>query len=466
MNIKISSQITIEQPSNGVEKWVREHLIVDNPEYIKKQRMGFWTGNTPPKLHLYERRGKTLIVPYGCVFDIADFKEVWDACSLDFNKNPPNVYYGDIRDILYDYQLRAVTEAYNAAYGIIQAPAGSGKTQMALALAMWIGKRTLWITHTHDLLTQSKERAERYINKNLIGTITEGKIHLGEGITFATVQTLSKIDLTQYRDYWDTIIVDECHRAIASPGSVTMFSKVLNNLAARHKYGLSATVHRADGLIKATHALLGPIVAKVTKEDVAGKIMPVSILPRFLNTAKSMEYLDTDGTIVYSRLITYLSENEDRNAAIVDDLIKNAYNCNLILSDRLNQLSALMSMLPPSLREQAVMIDGKMTSKKAKMARQAALENMRSGEKRFLFATYALAREGLDVPPLDRLYLATPQKDAAVIEQSVGRIARTSPGKNHPIAYDYVDGPFRNLVKMYKRRCTTYKKLGCPIISE
>ena len=245
-----------------------------------------------------------------------------------------------------------------------------------------------------------------------------------------------------------------------------VFSKVLNNLAARHKYGLSATVHRADGLIKATHALLGPIVDKVTKEDVAGKIMDVSIMPRFLNTAKSMEYLDTDGTIVYSRLITYLSENEDRNAAIVGDLIKNEHRSNLILSDRLNQLSTLMSMLPPSLAQKAVMIDGKMTSKTGKQARQEALEDMRSGKKHFLFATYALAREGLDVPPLDRLYLATPQKDAAVIEQSVGRIARTSPGKDHPIAYDYVDGPFRNLVKMYKRRCTTYKKLGCPIISE
>ena len=466
MKVTVGAQITIEEPSNGVERWVRENLIVDNPEYIKKRRMGFWTGNTPPKLHLYERRGKALVIPYGCVYEILDFLEMWDMTLLEFSKHPQRVDYGDILGVLYDYQRRAVTDAKNGIFGIIQAPAGSGKTQMGLALAMRIGKRTLWITHTHDLLAQSKERAERYIDKNLIGTITEGKINLGTGITFATVQTLSKIDLTQYRDYWDTIIVDECHKAIATPGSVTMFSKVLNNLCARHKYGLTATLHRADGLIKATHALLGPVVAQVTKEDVAEKIMTVSVQPRFLNTRKSMDYLDTDGTIIYSRLITYLAENEERNAAIVDDLIKNAYNCNLILSDRLSQLSYLMSMLPPSLRDQAAMIDGKMTSKKAKMARQAALEDMRSGEKRFLFATYALAREGLDVPPMDRLYLATPQKDAAVIEQSIGRIARTSPGKDHPIAYDYVDGPFRNLVKMYKRRCTTYRKLGCPILSE
>ena len=34
-------------------------------------------------------------------------------------------------------------------------------------------------------------------------------------------------------------------------------SKVLNNLACRYKYGLSATLHRADGLIKCTYALVG-----------------------------------------------------------------------------------------------------------------------------------------------------------------------------------------------------------------
>ena len=77
------------------------------------------------------------------------------------------------------------------------------------------------------------------------------------------------------------------------------------------------------------------------------------------------------------------------------------------------------------LRAQAAVIDGKMTSKKRKAEREQAIEDMRTGKKRYLFATYSLAKEGLDIPRLDRLYLTTPQKDYAVIVQSVGRIART-----------------------------------------
>lgn len=57
--------------------------------------------------------------------------------------------------------------------------------------------KTLWLTHTKDLLTQSKNRAAQYIDKSLLGTITEGKVNIGETMTFATIQTMCKVDLNQ-----------------------------------------------------------------------------------------------------------------------------------------------------------------------------------------------------------------------------------------------------------------------------
>ena len=61
-------------------------------------------------------------------------------------------------------------------------------------------------------------------------------------------------------------------------------------------------------------------------------------------------------------------------------------------------------------------------------------------------------------------YLTTPQKDYAVITQSIGRIARTFEGKGEPIAYDYVDDGIQYLVRSYKKRCTTYRKAGCKFL--
>lgn len=117
-------------------------------------------------------------------------------------------------------------------------------------------------------------------------------------------------------------------------------------------------------------------------------------------------------------------------------------------------------MLPPEQREQSVMIDGKMTSKRAKAERLMAIEQMRAGKKRYLFATYSLAKEGLDIPRLDRLYLTTPRKDYAVITQSIGRIARTFEGKQDAICYDYVDD-IDFCENQFKCRKTSYRKAGC-----
>ena len=124
-----------------------------------------------------------------------------------------------------------------------------------------------------------------------------------------------------------------------------------------------------------------------------------------------------------------------------------------------------MSLLPPHMRKDAVMVSGKMTSKTNKAARDKAIEDMRKGRKKYLFATYALAKEGLDIPRLERLYLTTPQKDYAVVTQSIGRIARTFEGKADPICYDFVDN-IGYLFRVYKKRCTTYRKIGCYFVKE
>lgn len=456
----VGNQLRIQEPTANLLDWCKKNMVLANPDYAKKVRMHLWLGNTPQKLYLMQWDGDTLVLPYGCLNTVLSMGECEVINDLPV---PKEVDFG-CSVPLYDYQEAAKEAMLKAYYGILQSPAGSGKTQVGIALAAALGRKTLWLTHTRDLLSQSKNRAEQYMSPSLTGTITEGRVQIGKAITFATVQTMCNLDLGRYRDVWDCIIVDECHRVAGTPTSVTQFSKVLNSLAARHKYGLSATVHRADGMIAATYALLGQIAYQVPDAAVAEKVMTVSVLPRPTHQGLSREFLDTDGTIIYAKLVNFLADRYDRNELIAADLVENRNHYNLILSDRLSHLEYLMKHLPHDLRDQAVMVDGKMTSKKAKAMREQAIEDMRQGRKRYLFATYSLAKEGLDIPRLDRLYLATPQKDYAVITQSIGRIARTFEGKAEPVVYDYVDEGIQYLVRSYKKRCATYRKCGCKFI--
>lgn len=459
MKVIFSNEITITRLTQEILDWCNENLVIPNPDYAKKERMGLWVGNTPRTLSLYKINGESVILPIGAFKDIKPILNTYDVeYSQDMANNEPVEYNAEVN--LYDYQEIAVQHMYNTGYGILQSPAGSGKTQMGIALAVKLGKKCLWLTHTQDLLKQSYDRASQYIDKSLLGTITAGKVNIGSGITFATVQTLSKQDLTQYKYMFDVVIVDECHRVAGTPTARTQFSAVLSNIACRHKYGLSATVHRADGMIKCAYMLIGDVKYIVPDEAVKDKVMAVNVERVDTNCEIPFSALDTDGTINYTKLISALANSTTRNDIIYDKLMKNSSHYNLILSDRLDQLYYLYNQMPPTLQEQSAVIDGKMTSKKAKAEREQAIEDIRSGKKHFLFASYKLAKEGLDIPRLDRLHLVTPQKDYAIIVQSVGRIARTFEGKEEPICFDYVD-KFKMAENMYRARLRHYKKCGC-----
>ena len=460
MGVVISNRIYISDPSDEIVSWAKDNLMFPNPEYEKKQRMGFWVGRTPKEIRLYEWNGKTLIMPFGVCREIMPLIR-GSMLTCDF-KQDSVIDYGE-RLPLYVYQEIAVDRMVDAKYGILKATTGSGKTQCGIALIKRLRRRALWLCHTADLLNQSRDRALQYMDEGLIGTITEGKVNVGVGVTFATVQTMANLDLTQYRDYWDVVIVDECHRVSSSATSFTRYEKVLNHLAARHKYGLTATPERSDGLIKATFALIGKVAYEVPEEAVADRVTGAKVKKVETDTEITDECLNVDGTINYVKLIEHLTTDGDRNDLIAQKIIENAGHSCLILSERLNQLEAIMFRLPKDMLNDSVYIDGKMQSKKAKEERAQALEDMRNGKKKYLFSSYSLSKEGLDVPCLDRLFLASPVKFSSIVTQAVGRVRRVADGKDTPIVYDFVDSEIGFCQNAYKVRCRSYRKMGAEI---
>ena len=70
MDFSLGKDIIITDYTRAVLDWCREHLVFANPDYLKKEAMGKWTGNTQRNIVLFELVGNKLIVPFG-VDDVA-----------------------------------------------------------------------------------------------------------------------------------------------------------------------------------------------------------------------------------------------------------------------------------------------------------------------------------------------------------------------------------------------------------
>lgn len=446
MKLIVSKDIVIENPNKAILDYCKKELTLENPDYIIANKLGRYVGRMDKSIKLYVQNGNKIILPFGCL------EEIWKVACKDnnvlfetkFHDFRGNNLKGEIN--LYDYQKRALDKLYEGKNGILEAPCGSGKTQIGLALIKKCNGKALWLTHTKKLMTQSLERAKAYFEGDF-GTITEGEVHIGKDITFATIQTMRTLDVSVYENEFDIIIVDECHHCVGTPTKVMQFYKVLTNCNARRKIGLSATLSRGDNLIRSVYAIIGRKLHTITEREVGSKIIKAKHIKVEINLDYSMrDYCDGDGTINYTKLITLLSEKEERNEIIVEKVM-NLYSLGkkqLVLCHRVNQIKTLSDLISRFCKVNC--ITGKVRDKN------------REYDGNVIVATYALAKEGLDIPDLDVVHFATPQKDRAIVKQSAGRVERNIEGKEQPIVMDYVDTKIDYCNMCYRKRLNILKK--------
>lgn len=467
MKIVLSNIIEIQKPNKDILEYCKKELTIKNPDYDKKKRMGFSIYKTPKTIKLYDLYNENLYLPIGCFDDIWKIHPVKEDYT-DYS----NVVNRKIKSniTLRDYQVPCAKALKKYVNGIFVLPAGTGKTQVGLECASVLGQHTLWLTHTKELLNQAKERCEN----NLVcstSVISDGKCDTSGDIVFATVQTLANIvdKETIKQNEFGLIIIDECHHLATNAESVMMFEKCVNYFCARYKLGLTATLHRADGLEKTTTKILGNVIYELKKNDTKDKLIgyyegkAIVEVPAYLfqvpaninvihtgyNTENKDVFDINGGTIVFTKLITDLAMNNKRNKLILD--ISNMLDgYTIIISERVDQLHYLDSKLPSS-----VCIDSKLSKKK----REQLVEDFKSGKHKVLLASYSLVAEGLDVPMLENIIMASPVKDERLVIQSIGRCQRPYKDKKIANVYDLVDD-VSVLGRFLTKRKSVYKKEG------
>lgn len=326
--------------------------------------------------------------------------------------------------------------------GILSLPTGYGKTTVALYVLSVMSVKTLIVVHKEFLLTQWVERISQFLPGARVGRLQANVVDVEDkDIVIAMLQSLSKKDYdpSVFNGFGLTII-DETHHVCTRS-----FSKMFTKINTKYLLGLSATLDRKDGLTHVLHWYLGSVLFKIERKQQK----QVQVRKAMFRCEDYSKPFPTNRLKKPSlpEAITTITENEQRNGFVLDwinDCLSQGRKV-LVLTDRRQHCMTLLDQMSGDFTKGLYI--GGMKPDELKLSEECDV----------IFATYSLAHEGLDIPALDTLIMASPKSD---IVQSVGRILRETVGKvNTPFIVDIVDawGPFQY---QYFKRTKYYKSAG------
>jgi superfamily II DNA or RNA helicase len=342
--------------------------------------------------------------------------------------------------------------------GILSLHTGGGKTVCALYIASQLRLPTLVIVHNTFLRDQWYDRVRSFLPKARIGRIQGDQCEVGGyDVVIAMLQTLSMKDIpiATFKPI-GLVIVDECHH-IASE----VFVQALPKVTSKYMLGLSATPTRKDNLMFVAHWFLGPLLYNSDRGDTEDTSIQVEVYEYQNDDPVFNEIIYNHAGVMFTTLmINKLAECTGRTkwlCEIIEDVMQDGDKRQLlVLSDRVQHCKDILETLSPEWQERACVLS--QTLKAEKRAEYCETKSI-------LIATYAMCKEGFDVPTLNTLLMATPRPD---IDQIVGRILRVekSARKIHPLILDIVDPQFRRQFQernaLYKKRCYTIMKAELP----
>ncbi|MFH1102448.1 MAG: DEAD/DEAH box helicase [Pseudomonadota bacterium] len=443
--IAFDSKIRLFEAPPELVRAVQARLTIENPVFLENEKMGRWNGETPELLRFYKMEGGELILPRGFIRQLIGLCRKHDVSFQieDHRRTLPEVDFA-FQGNLKPYQAEAVEIMAAKDFGTLSAPTGSGKTVIALNLIARRRQPALIIVHTKELLNQWKARIETFLGipSADIGVIGNGKRYVGEKISVALVQTLYKCadEISSRIGY---LIVDECHR---TPSRT--FTEAVSAFDAKYMTGLSATPWRRDKLSRLILWYVGDVTHEIERE---GLIKSGDVLEADVITRETDFYPESDPVDEYSQMLSELTQDDERNRLIADDIAKAAGNgagiC-LVLSDRKEHCRELQGLLNDVHGVRAEVLTGDIGN----VTRQDIVEKLNAGQIKVLIATGQLIGEGFDCRELQTLFLTTPIKFSGRVLQYLGRVLRPAPGKERAVVYDYVDKHVGVLVASAKSR--------------
>lgn len=304
---------------------------------------------------------------------------------------------------------------------------GTGKTITAVTDAKKVGKRTLFLAHTKELVAQAKKAFEEAWSEAACGTYMGDVKEKDAYIVCGSIQSVSQ-NLTDFRpEDFGYIVIDEAHH-----GTADTYRKVLSYFKPEFTLGLSATPERTDGedLLEIFQNVAHKLDLKTAVE--IGELVPIRCIR--IKTNVDLSNVRINGIKYNSQDIESKLFLPERNKIIVDtklDYVKNKRTVVFCASVKhAEEIAELFRK--EGIKAEAV--SGSLNSKK----REKILADYEDGVISVLCAC-DLLNEGWDSPKTEVLFMARPTMSKTIYMQQLGRGTRKAEGKEYLMVFDFID---------------------------
>jgi DNA repair protein RadD len=315
-------------------------------------------------------------------------------------------------------------------------PTGGGKTYTFVYIAEQAairGNRVCILVHRQELVDQASRSLHAIGCQH--GIIAAGyRQDLRHTVQVASVQTLARRLHTIPPDFFQLLIVDEAHHAVAGT-----WAKILAAIPRAHVLGVTATPERLDGrgLGDQFEVLIqGPDAAWLTQE---GFLVPArTFAPPGIDLSGIRRFDTSKGK--------HDSEDRLRQGQAMGDAVSH-YRRTIEPNHNGTAIAFCISVdhaaaVAEAFRAQgisAAMLDGNTD----RGVRKRLINDLGTGQLKVLTSCDIIS-EGTDIPSVTGAMLLRPTDSLGLHLQQVGRVLRPCPGKEHAIINDHVGNSHRH----------------------
>ncbi|MDR5671945.1 DEAD/DEAH box helicase family protein [Halalkaliarchaeum sp. AArc-GB] len=366
-------------------------------------------------------------------------------------------------DLSTDYRLReyqtAALEAWEDAgrRGVIELPTGSGKTVIAIAAIAAVGRPTLVVVPTIDLLNQWERELKGEFSVP-VGRFGGGE-QRRESITVSTYDS-AYLRADDVGDAFEFVVFDEVHH-LGGEG----YRDIARLLAAPYRLGLTATFERPDGAHEAIADLVGDRVYRLDVDDLAGdhlaaydiKRIEVELTPEerreyeaaqetFVDYLKSSNLRMQSGSDYQKLVMRSGNDPRAREALLAKQRARN------VMMNADAKIDALERILDRHRDDRVIVFTAHtelvyrlsrrfllqaITSETGTSERRQILERFRDGRYSRVVTANVLD-EGVDVPDANVAVVLSGSGSEREFTQRLGRILRPKDGGGRALLYEVV----------------------------